>query len=103
MKKKILILVILGLIMAVAYLTVPYFYCLSKENEWIACKTVGELENNLLLYSKSTINPSDSDWGNDYVLQSDEKMVRYMVLYLEPVDVVTNASGDVLHLFLSYE
>jgi mRNA interferase MazF len=55
-------------------------YALSIENDFMNSKTQSELERVVARRSTSRqIQPSQSGWGHQYVLQVDERMIQYMI------------------------
>jgi len=42
-------------------------------------------------------------WGKDTPLEKDETCRQYLVLGLEPIDIVYDRYNRVIHMFASYE
>ena len=61
-----------------------YFYALYLEGNWTKAepKTKNELEQYLHLYSLHQIEPKDSFWGHQYVLQAGERMLQYRISFI---------------------
>jgi hypothetical protein len=94
-----------AMVIALCYGTpLSYFYCLAREKAWLAAKTESELDRRMwAFYSKRPILPSNSMWGDNYVLQPGERMVQYLVFGKEPLDVVLDGESRVVAAFTSYE
>lgn len=66
--------------------------------------TVDQLENRLVaFYSKTNIEPKDSDRGLKYQLKEGERMTRYLIFDKEAFDVVHSEDGAISQTFTSYE
>ena len=84
--------------------SLSYIYCILREDSLTSSETVEQLENRLIaFYSKSEIEPKDSDWGFDYQLKEGEKMTRFLIFEKEPLDVVHDGNGVISQTFTSYE
>ena len=90
---------------ALCYATpLSYFYCLAREESWLAAKTEAELDGRMwAFYTKQSIAPSDSMWGRSYALKPDERMIQYLIFDKEPLDVVFDRESRVVAAFTSYE
>ena len=97
--------VVLGVVVALLYATsLSYFYCLAREGSWLRATNEVDLERRLIgFYSKMRIDPSESMWGVDHVLQIDQVMVQYMIFGKEPLDVVYFKDGTIEAIYTSYE
>jgi hypothetical protein len=84
---------------------VAYLYALHLEEAWSAARPRDrqELERHLHFYSTQVIAPADSCWGNRYSLSSGQVMVRYLIAWHAPLDVVYDSAGRVDAIFTSYE
>ena len=81
-----------------------YWYCLERQESWLASKTETELDRRMFaFYTKRSISPSESSRGRDYVLRPNERMVQYLVFGKEPFDVVFDSGSSVVAAFTSYE
>jgi hypothetical protein len=88
-----------------AWEATPYFYACYLESQWRAGKpkTQEELESYLSLYREQEIDISQSLWGKHHELQEGERMVQYLIMWREPLDVVYNSSNQIVRIFTSYE
>jgi hypothetical protein len=94
-----------GLIWFVASGNLAYLYALHLESKWAPAnpQTKLELENYLSLYSTREIEPAESMWGENYVLQDNEKMIQYRILWSAPLDVVYDKQNNIVNIYTSYE
>ena len=101
----IFVVVIVGLAAVPLAALGPYAYARYLESQWkpAKVKTRAELERHLHLYSTRTIPPKESVWGFDYALRKDERMVRYLILWSQPLDVVYDGEDRVVKIYTSYE
>jgi len=92
-------------VIALCYATpLSYFYCLTREESWLAANTEAELDRRMCaFYTKRSIAPSNSMWGGDYALKPGERMVQYLIFAKEPLDVVFDSQSRVVTAFTSYE
>jgi hypothetical protein len=99
------VMLFIGAVIALCYTTpLSYFYCLARENSWLAAKTEAELDSRMwTFFTKRSIAPSNSMWGRDHVLKPDKRMVQYLVFAKEPLDVVFDRESRVVVTFTSYE
>jgi hypothetical protein len=83
----------------------PYVWASHLEAKWQPAnpKTKAELESYLSLYTKRDIQPSQSEWGNQYQLQPGEQMTQYLLLWNAPLDVVYTSNNTVVAIYTSYE
>lgn len=82
----------------------PYFYCLARESSWLAAKDENDLDRRMgAFFTKHVISPSESSWGRWHDLPPGERMVRYLVLGVEPLDVVFDIDAQVVSIYTSYE
>lgn len=83
----------------------PYLWASHLESRWRPARpeTKMDLESHLSLYSKYEITPAESSWGRYHVLDEGDRMIRYMILWNAPLDVVYNASNHIVRIFTSYE
>ena len=100
--------VALGFLMAVAVapfvIHAPYIFCCLRESAWLSARDEAELDRRMVaFYRKQVIRPEQSAWGSAYVLQPGERMVRYLVLYCEPLDVVFDRDRRMVAAFTTYE
>lgn len=84
---------------------VAYWYALRLESKWSAAspKSRNELEEQLSLYSRTTISPRNSSWGRYYTLKANERMVRYNIMLRAPLDVVYDNEDRIIGIYTSYE
>jgi hypothetical protein len=82
-----------------------YLYALYLECKWQPQnpKSKLELEQYLHLYSTKVIQPTDSEWGRNDKLNKDERMMRYLILWSAPLDVVYDRSDNIKAIHTSYE
>ena len=82
-----------------------YFYASYLENQWRSAdpKVKSDLEKYLHFYSERIIEPKSSMWGRNYVLAENEKMVQYLILWSQPLDVVYDDRDNIKMIFTSYE
>ena len=101
----ILIILLTGLIVATDM--GHYLFALALETRWSKAdpKTKQELEKYLFCYNIKTISPTQSWWGQNYKLNSDEKMIQYCIMWDEkcPLDVVVDTNNNIKAIFTSYE
>ena len=83
----------------------PYLYALYLESNWSKVNPTSRagLEKYLHLYSTREISPSESNWGRDYKLGEGERMVQYLILWKEPLDVVYDKDENIMVIYTSYE
>ncbi len=83
----------------------PYFYACYLEDNWRSNhpEIREDLEKYLHFYSVHVIDPKASMWGRDYVLAENEKMVQYLILWSQPLDVVYDDQNRIKVIFTSYE
>ena len=82
-----------------------YFYASYLESRWSKAdpKTKIELEKYLHLYSERIFDPKTSLWGHDRKMAGDERMVQYLILWSQPLDVVYDDHDRVRMIYTSYE
>ena len=84
-----------------------YIYAGYLEEKWIAANptTKEELEQHISFYSLHQIEPKESMWGNRYLLQGEERMMQYQILWHKycPLEVVYDQNDNIKHIFTSYE
>jgi hypothetical protein len=83
----------------------PYAWALHLESKWTQAQpsTKAQLESLLSLYSQHDIQPTQSLWGHDHELHSGERMVQYLLLWREPLDVVYSTNDRIVAIYTSYE
>lgn len=93
------------LIAAYSLLFLPYGWALHLESKWRPAnpKSRTELESHLSLYTKRDILPEVSAWGRDHKLQTGERMTRYSLLGLLPLDVVYTSDDAIVTIYTTYE
>lgn len=106
--KALVSLVALVGIIAFGYITVsatPYLWASYLETKWKPARpeTKEALESHLSLYRKYEITPAESSWGRNHVLNRDHKMIRYMILWNAPLDVVYDENNGIVRTYTSYE
>jgi len=62
-----------------------------------------EIENELFWYSDKQISIEESNWGKFTKLKNGEYCMQYLILWIEPIDVVYDENNTVVHIFSSYE
>jgi hypothetical protein len=89
----------------ILYVTpLSYLYCLSRAESWMKSKNEKELEEKLVVfYTKQSITPAQSSWGNKHILTPGQRTERYMIFGKEPLDVVFSADGSIASIYTSYE
>lgn len=82
-----------------------YLYAIHLEDAWSAARPRSrvELERQLHFYSVQPIAPADSCWGKHYSLAKGQSMVRYLIAWHAPLDVVYDSGGGIQAIFTSYE
>jgi hypothetical protein len=84
-----------------------YYFALYLESKWNKdknLKTKKDLEKYVLKWSVvRTISPKDSMWGSGYKLKENERMVQYLILKTEPLDVVFDDKDNIIIIYTSYE
>lgn len=101
-------LIALAGIVAFIFITIsatPYLWASHLESRWKPArpKTKEHLESHLSLYRKFDITPTESSWGRHHVLDEGDRMIRYMILWNAPLDVVYDASNNIIRVYTSYE
>ena len=82
----------------------PYLYCCAQESSWLAAKDEADLDGRMrVFHTKHGISPSASSWGRGHELRPGERMVRYLVFGLEPLDAVFDRDTRVVAIYTSYE
>jgi hypothetical protein len=84
---------------------VAYLYAVHLEEAWSASRprNRAELEQQLHFYSVQSIAPADSCWGKRYSLAKGQLMVRYLIAWHAPLDVVYDSGDRIQAIFTSYE
>ncbi|SFV61982.1 hypothetical protein MNB_SV-13-1619 [hydrothermal vent metagenome] len=107
MIKKFLIILLLTLIFIVSIILVPYFVATYQYEKLITVDTLtkDKVEAVLFLYYSKEIPIEESLWGSatNTKLKKDEYCFQYLILGLEPIDIVYNKDDKVMHTFSSYE
>jgi hypothetical protein len=93
------------LIAAYSLIFLPYGWALTLESKWRPAnpKSRTELESHLSLYTKRDILPEVSAWGRDHKLRPGERMTRYSLLGLLPLDVVYTSDDAIVTIYTTYE
>jgi len=90
---------------AAVMIFVPYMWASHLEFKWSPAqpKTRSELEPYLSLYSQRDIQPVQSEWGGNHVLEAGERMTQYLLLWSAPLDVVYSSNDTIVAIYTSYE
>lgn len=93
------------LIAAYSLIFLPYGWALHLESKWRPAnpKSRTELESHLSLYTKCDILPEVSAWGRDHKFRQGERMTRYSLLGLLPLDVVYASDDEIVTIYTTYE
>ena len=85
--------------------TISYLWAGVLEVRWSKAdpKTRREMESYLSLYRISEINPFESSWGKLHVMRDGDRMLRYVILWDAPLDVVYDRDDRVQAIYTSYE
>jgi hypothetical protein len=83
----------------------PCFVAAHQYEDLIARRprSSSEVEQRLWWYRRMEIDPKDSEWGRWYTLRDGERMIRYSILGLEPIDIVYDAGDQLVAIYSSYE
>ncbi len=100
--------VALGGVIIFSYITAsatPYLWASYLESKWHPARpdTKEALESHLSLYRKYEITPAESSWGRNHVLDRGHRMIRYMILWNAPLDVVYDENNGIVRIYTSYE
>ncbi len=88
--------------------SVSYIYALHLESKW-SNKVSHKSELEAIIYKipflvqQKEIEPSKSEWGNEYHLNSGERMVQYTIMWQSELDIVYDENEVIVKSFTSYE
>ena len=66
-------------------------------------KTRTEVEDILFLYKSKNIGAEKSMWGKEYSMKEQEYCRQYVILLMNPIDVIYDQNDNVIRVFASYE
>jgi hypothetical protein len=98
-------LLLLGVLLPILYSVASYALATRQYEKLIAEKPVSQsdVEHLLFLYSARRISITNSSWGRNVPIASDDFTYQYNILWRDPIDVVYDSHGKVKHVFPSFE
>jgi len=96
--------IILGVFWIALY-TAGYFLADYQYEKLIesGAKTKIQVEDILFLYKSKNIGIEKAMWGKEYSLKKEEYCCQYVILLMNPIDVIYDQNDNVIRVFASYE